>query len=80
MATLVYHGHAKDVDLVMVDGRVRVRAGVVLDVDEDALLDAAGNVQRVVTLFAAHINLSLRPQQSLNHVNVPFLGSRHERG
>ena len=27
--------------LVMVDGRVRVRDGVVLDVDEDALLDAA---------------------------------------
>jgi len=41
VGTLVYHGHAKDVDLVMVDGRVRVRDGAVLEVDEDALLDAA---------------------------------------
>ena len=42
MATLVYHGHAKDVDLVMVDGEVVVRDGRVRGVDEPALLAAAG--------------------------------------
>lgn len=41
VVTLVYHGHGKDVDLVMVDGHVRVRDGVVLDVDPTGLLDAA---------------------------------------
>jgi len=42
VATLVYHGHAKDVELVMVDGAVVVRGGRVEGVDEEALLDAAG--------------------------------------
>ncbi len=41
VGTLVYHGHAKDVDTVFVDGRVCVRGGTVLGVDESALLDAA---------------------------------------
>jgi cytosine/adenosine deaminase-related metal-dependent hydrolase len=41
VATLVYHGHAKDVDTVLVDGRVRVRRGQVVGVDEGALIEAA---------------------------------------
>jgi cytosine/adenosine deaminase-related metal-dependent hydrolase len=39
--TLVYHGHAKDVETVMVDGRIVVRDGRVVGEDETALLDAA---------------------------------------
>jgi len=41
VATLVYHAHASDVDTVMVDGRVLVRDGVVLGIDDDALFTAA---------------------------------------
>jgi len=41
VSTLVYHGHAKDVDTVFVDGRMRVRGGRVLAADEEALIDAA---------------------------------------
>jgi cytosine/adenosine deaminase-related metal-dependent hydrolase len=41
VGTLVYHGHAKDVDWVMVDGRMLVRDGAVIGVDDAALLDAA---------------------------------------
>jgi cytosine/adenosine deaminase-related metal-dependent hydrolase len=42
VATLVYHGHAKDVDTVMVDGRTVVQHGEVLGVDAPAMLDTAG--------------------------------------
>ncbi len=39
--TLVYHAHAKDVETVLVDGRVLVRDGVLLGLDEDALIERA---------------------------------------
>lgn len=39
--TLVYHGHAKDVEMVMVDGRVVVEDGRVLDAEEDTLIEEA---------------------------------------
>ena len=39
--TLVYHAHAKDVETVMVDGRVLVRDGVPIDLDEDELVERA---------------------------------------
>ena len=39
--TLVYHAHAKDVETVMVDGRVLVRDGVPVDLDEDDLVERA---------------------------------------
>jgi cytosine/adenosine deaminase-related metal-dependent hydrolase len=41
LRTLVYHAHAKDVETVMVDGRIVVRDGRVVGEDERALLDAA---------------------------------------
>lgn len=44
--TLVYHAHAKDIDLVMVDGRVVVEDGRVTGIDEEDLIrraEAAGN-------------------------------------
>ena len=39
--TLVYHAHAKDVETVLVAGRVLVRDGVLLAVDEDELVERA---------------------------------------
>ena len=39
--TLVYHAHAKDVETVLVDGRVLVRDGVLLAIDEDELVERA---------------------------------------
>lgn len=42
VATLVYHAHAKDVELVMVDGSVRVRDGRVEGVDEPDVVASAG--------------------------------------
>ena len=39
--TLVYHAHAKDVDTVLVDGRVLVRDGVPVALDEEELVDGA---------------------------------------
>jgi len=41
ISTLVYHAHAKDVDMVMVDGEVVVESGVVLAADEDVLVSNA---------------------------------------
>ena len=43
LRTLVYHGHAKDVDTVMVDGRVVVSGGRLADGGEQGLLDAAAH-------------------------------------
>ena len=43
LRTLVYHGHAKDVDTVMVDGRVVVREGRLAAGGEQGLLDAAAH-------------------------------------
>ena len=43
VATLVYHGHAKDVEAVMVAGRWVVRDGKVLGIDEAAMIDEAGS-------------------------------------
>ena len=43
VSTLVYHGHAKDVETVMVDGELVVENGVVRGVDEQALVEAAGS-------------------------------------
>ena len=40
LRTLVYHAHAKDVETVMVDGRMVVLEGRVVGEDEQALLDA----------------------------------------
>lgn len=39
--TLVYHAHAKDVETVLVDGRVLVRDGTPVALDEEELVDAA---------------------------------------
>jgi 5-methylthioadenosine/S-adenosylhomocysteine deaminase len=39
--TLVFHGHAKDIEMVMVDGRIVVEEGRVVGVDEDALIREA---------------------------------------
>ena len=39
--TLVYHAHAKDMETVLVDGRVLVRDGVLLAIDEDELVERA---------------------------------------
>ena len=39
--TLVYHAHAKDVETVMVDGRVLVRNGVPVSLDESELVERA---------------------------------------
>ena len=41
VATLVYHGHGKDVDTVIVDGQVVVSDGHVRTTDEDALITQA---------------------------------------
>ncbi len=42
VTTLVYHGHAKDVEMVLVDGRVVVAEGVVQSADEEDLVARAG--------------------------------------
>ena len=39
--TLVYHAHAKDVDTVLVDGRVLVHDGAPVALDEEELVDGA---------------------------------------
>ena len=39
--TLVYHAHAKDVETVLVDGRVLVRDGAPVALDEEELVDGA---------------------------------------
>ena len=39
--TLIYHAHAKDVETVLVDGRVLVRGGALVALDEDALVERA---------------------------------------
>ena len=41
--TLVYHGHAKDVEKVMIDGRWVVDDGCVVGVDTNAMLTTAGS-------------------------------------
>jgi len=41
--TLVYHGHAKDIELVMVDGRIVVEDCRVTGVDEDGLIAEAAS-------------------------------------
>lgn len=41
--TLIYHGHAKDIETVMVDGRFVVVEGKVVGVSEDELIDEAAN-------------------------------------
>ena len=38
VSTLVYHAHAKDVEMVMVDGEILVENGNVLTADEDSLI------------------------------------------
>ena len=42
VATLVYHGHGKDVETVFADGRRVVSNGQVQTADEDDLIDRAG--------------------------------------
>ena len=41
VATLVYHGHGKDVETVIVDGQVVVSNGQVQPADEDVLITRA---------------------------------------
>ena len=41
ICTLIYHAHAKDVETVLVDGRVLVRDGALLALDEEELVDGA---------------------------------------
>ena len=43
VTTLVYHGHAKDVDMVLVDGEVVVSDGMVRTADQDDLVVRAGD-------------------------------------
>ena len=43
VTTLVYHGHAKDVDMVLVDGEVVVSDGTVRTADQDDLVVRAGD-------------------------------------
>lgn len=43
VTTLVYHGHAKDVDMVLVDGKVVVSEGMVQTADQDDLVVRAGD-------------------------------------
>jgi len=43
---LVYHAHARDVDLVMVDGAVLVDGGAIATVDRDGVIDAAKRASR----------------------------------
>ena len=43
VTTLVYHGHAKDVDMVLVDGEVVVMDGMVQTADQDDLVARAGD-------------------------------------
>jgi 5-methylthioadenosine/S-adenosylhomocysteine deaminase len=51
--TLVYHGHAKDIDMVMVDGRIVVADGKVVNVDEDSLVRQAADADEAAwTRFA----------------------------
>ena len=42
VTTLVYHGHAKDVEMVLIDGKVVVAEGVVQSADEEDLVSRAG--------------------------------------
>ncbi|MBT5414521.1 MAG: amidohydrolase family protein [Rhodospirillaceae bacterium] len=54
LRTLVYHGHGKDVDTVMVDGRVLVEGGEMRTVDAAALIEgAAGAAEAAWSRFAA---------------------------
>ena len=41
--TLVYHAHGKDVEMVLVDGRVLVRDSALVDLDEDELVERAAH-------------------------------------
>ena len=43
VTTLVYHGHAKDVEAVMIDGQWVVRDGSVVGIDEASLIEQAGD-------------------------------------
>ena len=58
--TLVYHAHAKDVETVIVDGRVLVRDGTLVALDEDELVERAAVAgaaawDRFVERFGAHV-------------------------
>lgn len=60
VTTLVYHGHAKDVETVVVDGRVVVSEGRVQTADEGELLaqaDAASRTawERFVTRYGGYV-------------------------
>jgi len=59
IATLLYHAHAKDVETVMVDGRMVVENGTPLWGDEEALIDGAARAghdawQRFHARFGAY--------------------------
>ncbi len=41
LRTLIYHGHGKDIEMVMVDGRIVVADGKVVGVSEDDLIEHA---------------------------------------
>ncbi len=41
--TLIYHGHAKDIEMVMVDGQIVVADGKVIGISEDDLIEEAAN-------------------------------------
>ena len=54
LRTLIYHAHGKDVDTVMVDGRILVQGGEMKTVDEGALIaGAAGAAEAAWSRFAA---------------------------
>ena len=60
VATLVYHGHAKDVDTVIVDGKVVVSGGSLETADESALLAQAATAadrawDRFVTRYGGYV-------------------------
>lgn len=60
LRTLVYHAHGKDVDTVMVDGRILVEGGRLKTADEGALVAGAGAAAeaawgRFVARFGGHV-------------------------
>ena len=60
VATLVYHGHAKDVDTVIADGKVVVSGGSLETADESALLAQAATAadrawDRFVTRYGGYV-------------------------
>ena len=63
VSSFVHQGQARDVEAVMVDGRWLMRDGVLLSVDEEAIVTQANHIGRAAwrRLFAEHPELSPPP-------------------